>query len=343
MNNLQIFVPKGPLTVGWDITNRCNLMCKHCYAESNSHKISDDLPFETVKNIVDQLCDLGCVIIALAGGEPLVRKDLPKIIEYIKSKGIDVFLNTNGTLLSTDKITLLKNAGLTQVEISLDGFEKEHDFIRGLGTYTKATEALKRCQDMGLKVGIMTTLFKHNLPIIPDFIDYFYHHGVVGIGFLRFIPTGRGSKNQDLLVSNTERREIIRTIYKKREQYGEKFYLKVETPLSLLVALEHKNLIKDHAYIQKIGRGCDGGITSCHILCDGTVTFCPQMGGGNYNLNDKSIKYIWDNDPYFKILRERKLQGKCGQCALRNSCGGCRVDAFLKYNNIMAEDPGCWL
>lgn len=86
-----MFIPKGPLTVGWDITNRCNLMCKHCYAESNSRKPSEDLPLDTVKNVVDQLSDLGCVIIALAGGEPLMRKDLPQIIEYIKNKGIDVF------------------------------------------------------------------------------------------------------------------------------------------------------------------------------------------------------------------------------------------------------------
>ena len=343
MNNLQMFIPKGPLTVGWDITNRCNLMCKHCYAESNSRKPSEDLPLDTVKNVVDQLSDLGCVIIALAGGEPLMRKDLPQIIEYIKNKGIDVFLNTNGTLLTENKINELKNAGLSQVEISLDGFEQEHDFIRGKGSYKKATDALKRCQDMGVKVGIMTALFKHNLAIIPDFIDFFHNQGVVGIGFLRFIPTGRGNQNQDLLVSNMERREIIKTIYNKREQYGEKFYLKVETPLSLLVALDHQNLIKDHAYIKKIGRGCDGGITSCHILCDGTVTFCPQMGVGNYNIKDKDIKYIWDNDPYFQLLRKRELKGKCGQCDLRNSCGGCRVDAFLKYNDIMAEDPGCWL
>ena len=91
-----------------------------------------------------------------------------------------------------------------------------------------------------------------------------------------------------------------------------------------------------------MSRGCDGGILSCQILSDGTVTFCPQMGIGEFNLHEHSMEYIWKNDKYFKQLRTRELKGKCGRCDYKNLCGGCRVDAFLNTGDVLEEDSGCW-
>ena len=81
---------KGPLTVGWDITHMCNLRCKHCYAAADN-VIASEFSLEEVKKIVDELNSLGTVLIALAGGEPLMREDIYEIIEYIKSKGMEIF------------------------------------------------------------------------------------------------------------------------------------------------------------------------------------------------------------------------------------------------------------
>ncbi len=332
----------GPLTVGWDITHMCNLRCKHCYAAAG--KIgNNEFTLDEVKKIVDELDKLGTILIALAGGEPLMRKDIYEIIAYIKSKGMEVFLNTNGTLITEEKLIKLIEAGLTHIEISVDGLKDQHELIRGKGTFDKVLKLIELCKKYKIKVGIMSTLFKHNVDSIPEFIDYFHDKGVIGIGFLRFIETGRGAENKELSISPMERKKAIEEVYRKRIQYGEDFYLKIETPLSYLVAEQYKDLMSKHQYVNLAQRGCDGGILSCQILSDGTVTFCPQMGIGNYNLHEHSMEFIWKNDPYFKILREREVKGKCGRCANKKICGGCRIDAFLNSGDLMGEDPGCWL
>lgn len=337
MYNLQ-----GPLTVGWDITNMCNLRCKHCYAAAGK-KNPKEFTTEEIKKIIDELDELGVVLIALAGGEPLVRKDIYEIIAYIKNKGMEVFLNTNGTLITEETIKKLLDAGLTHIEISVDGLEKDHDFIRGEGCFKKVLNAIDICKKYNVKVGIMSTLFKHNFENIPNFIDFFHKQGVIGIGFLRFIPTGRGEGNNELLsMTIEERKKAIEMVYEKRKEYGENFYLKIETPLSFLVAKQYPEILNKHQYINLINRGCDGGITSCQILSDGTVTFCPQMSKGNYNMHDYPMEFIWKNDPYFKLLRTRELKGKCGRCENKNLCGGCRVDAFLNTGSVLGEDTGCW-
>lgn len=334
---------KGPITVGWDITQMCNLRCKHCYATAGKRS-EKEFSIDKVKQIIDELDSLGTVLIALAGGEPLVRRDIFEIVSYIKSKGMEVFINTNGILIDEDKIKKLKNAGLNSIEISIDGLEEDHDFIRGEGSFQKALKSIELCQKNGITVGIMSTLFKHNYNKISEFIDFFHNKNVIGIGFLRFIPTGRGEENSLILSMNKEeRKQAIEMVYEKRKQYGEKFYLKIETPVSYLVAIENQSIMDKHQYVSFMQRGCDGGITSCHIRADGTVTFCPQMPYGEYNLHDYSMEYIWKNDKIFKELRSRELKGKCRRCIHKSLCGGCRVDAYLKNGDVLQEDPGCWL
>jgi len=339
---MSLIIPEGPLMVGWDITRMCNLRCKHCYANAGKRHPME-FSIEEIRNIVDELSGLGTVVIAIAGGEPLMRRDLPDIVSYIKSKGMEIFLNTNGTLINKKIVEELMEAGLKQIEISFDGLEEDHDFIRGKDTFRKAMEGFKICKESGLQVGVMSTLFKHNYNKVADLIDYFYNKGVIGVGFLRFISSGRGTQNRSLALTPDERRKAIEDVYKKRLQYGESFYLKVETPLSFLVAMNYEELMNKHKYLNVVDRSCDGGITSCQILCDGTVTFCPQMNKGNFNLHDYKMKYIWDEDEYFKKLRTREIKGKCGRCEYSRKCGGCRIEAFIHTGDILDEDPGCWL
>ncbi len=338
---MENFIPEGPLMVGWDITRMCNLRCKHCYASAGKRH-PREFSFNKIKDTVDELDELGTVMIAIAGGEPFMRKDLADIVSYIKGKGIEVFLNTNGTLITKDRIERLINVGLRHIEISIDGLEEDHDFIRGEGTFKAALRGFEICKEMGLEVGIMSTLFKHNFHKVSELIDFFYNKRAVGVGFLRFITSGRGKQNRDLCLEPEERKKAIEDVYRKRMQYGEKFYLKIETPLSYLVAKEYPELLNKHQYLNIVDRSCDGGITSCQILYDGTVTFCPQMNMGNYNLYNHNMRFIWKNDKYFNELRTRKVKGKCSRCEYGRKCGGCRIEAFLKTGDILEEDPGCW-
>lgn len=341
MENINL---KGPLTVGLDITNRCNLRCRHCYAYSAFDSEIPDMPLEKIISILDELNKLGTCLISLAGGEPLVRKDLFKITKAIKERGMMLFLNSNGQLLTKERARDLKKNGVDHMEVSIDGLGKNHDYIRGQGSFKKAVEGFKNAKEAGISTGIMTVVSRHNVGDVDSLIRLFYKLGAVGIGFIRFKPVGRGENIKSLELSPIERKFLIERIYKQKIIYDSRnFNVKVETPLSILVAQNYPEFMKQHSYIKDTIRGCPSGVISMHINADGTVTSCPQMPLTVGSVYDSTIYDLWNKSDLFKKIRSRKYEGKCGKCEHLNICGGCRTAAYIDCGNVMGGDPGCWL
>jgi radical SAM protein with 4Fe4S-binding SPASM domain len=331
------------LSVGIEVTNTCNLRCKHCYANAG-RPLKNELTTDEIKNIIDQLVKMKTIVVALSGGEPLLRKDILEIIKYIKKKGFEIYLNTNGTLITEELAEKIKKCGLSHLEISIDGFKKTHDYIRGKGSFEKALLAFEICKKYEIEVGILTVMMKINLSEIPNLINFFYKKGASGIGLLRFHPVGRGKKNKHLEITTQERKRIIEKIYRIKAEIGDSFPIKVETPSSILIAMNYPKLIEEHKYVFYSKRGCPAGTMSMDIRANGDVVPCSQFPLVIGNIRKQSIKDIWENSPVFKLLRNREnLKGKCGKCKYKNLCGGCRAAAYNKFGDFLLSDPGCWL
>ena len=88
-----------PLTVIFNLTNRCNTKCRHCYAGYFSRDTSRELSTQEVKRLIQDLKDNGCLRISFSGGEPLLRQDITELIEYAQTLGLSVTLNSNGILV----------------------------------------------------------------------------------------------------------------------------------------------------------------------------------------------------------------------------------------------------
>lgn len=153
-----------PLTVIYNITDRCNASCSYCYLRYYQRGTPEPTK-EQIFTIIDELKKLGNKRISLAGGEPLIRQDIGEIINYIKDKGLDCVVNSNGILVP-QKIDSLKR--LDALCISIDGPEVIHDLYRGSGSFQKALAAIKCAREAGLPVNTNTVLNKSNL----DSIDY---------------------------------------------------------------------------------------------------------------------------------------------------------------------------
>ena len=213
---------KGPLTVGIDITNRCNLRCKHCYTSSSFDSKIPDITLSKFLEVLEELNKLGTSVISLAGGEPLVRPDLCEITKAVAEKNMLLFLNSNGQLLTLEYAKRLKENGVNHIEISIDGLEKNNDIIRGKGTFKKALAGFQNAQKAGLSVGIMTVVCKQNLNDVEKLIDFFYKKKAIGIGFIRFKPVGRGEQVRDWELPPSERKKLIESVYKKKVFYDQK-------------------------------------------------------------------------------------------------------------------------
>jgi uncharacterized radical SAM superfamily Fe-S cluster-containing enzyme len=143
-----------------EVTERCNLNCNVCYA--NSRKKASDPSFETIKKWLKHLADAGKPFIHLSGGEPTVRDDLPEIIKMAKDMGFPyIQLNTNGLRLAQDPeyVKALKESGLSSVFMQFDGTRAEiYRRLRGRDLLGIKVKAIENCGNNKLGVVLVPTI-----------------------------------------------------------------------------------------------------------------------------------------------------------------------------------------
>lgn len=120
----------SPLSMVWELTEKCNFSCPFCYIHNHSISQKDTIEsywkyrFADMKQILDELIKNGLFICYLTGGECLLHPDFCEIYKYLKSKGVLVVILTNGSLINKDHIKLFAEYKPYRIEISLYGIEK---------------------------------------------------------------------------------------------------------------------------------------------------------------------------------------------------------------------------
>ena len=181
------------------VTDRCNLRCIYCMPEEGITSLDheDILRFEDTLKIVRVASTLGINKIRYTGGEPLVMKDIDKLIyETSKLSGIDdIAITTNGILLF-DMVEDLKKAGLKRVNISLDTLNSEKfKSITRIGNLGEVLKSIEKCLSLGIKpVKINTVLIRGiNDTEFQDFLDL-TRELPIDIRFIELMPIGEGIK-----------------------------------------------------------------------------------------------------------------------------------------------------
>jgi len=160
------------------VTDKCNLRCVYCMPEEGLPwlKKGQLLSYEEIQEIVKAMAPMGLRRVRLTGGEPLIRKDLPHLVDLIASvPGIqDLAISTNGVLL--DRLAEpLKEAGATRVNISLDSFRENRvdELARRAGTFKKVLSGLEAAERVGLdpvKINVVLIRGKNDDEIV-DFAE----------------------------------------------------------------------------------------------------------------------------------------------------------------------------
>lgn len=106
-----------PIVTHLVVTRRCNLSCGYCFEYD---KVSAPVPRAVLEQRIDQLARLGSVFVTLTGGESLLHPDIVELVRYIRARGMEPFLNTNGYLLTRELVEGLNDAGLYALQLSID-------------------------------------------------------------------------------------------------------------------------------------------------------------------------------------------------------------------------------
>ncbi|MEA3429868.1 MAG: radical SAM/SPASM domain-containing protein [Nanoarchaeota archaeon] len=210
---------KPPSFLVFSPTQKCNLKCIGCYADSEACS-NTSLPFETVDKIVGETFNVfGNRFMTISGGEPFMYNENGKTLFDIWEKYSDMFflVYTNGTLITPEAAKRLAELGNVTLAISVEGTEKETDERRGAGVYKRILEAFKNLREAGVPFGVSVTPTKKNYDTLmgEEFYDnLFEKEGVTYMWQFQLMPVGRGKEAFDLVVSPTQRVEL----YKKWKQ-----------------------------------------------------------------------------------------------------------------------------
>ncbi|MDI6841024.1 MAG: radical SAM protein [bacterium] len=313
--------------VHFNLTNACNLRCIHCLMVGQSSK--DELTTKEVKNILDQLADLGCFELTFSGGEPLLRDDFVDILEYSFKKGFYVFLLTNGTLL-TNQIVDRFNSYPIEVQVSLEGSRAEiHDKIVGVnGAFKRIMEGIDMLNKKGIKWWAAQSIIKENFDDIDDFQCLAEKLGIRVYAIPLILP----ALNRDL--SPTYHRlsdDELQALFAKVPLPP---YLKDDTlPMGKEARLNFKSRVRlatrHYCVIDSHGK----------VYPSLYHFWTPEAG----DLRKQALSDIWLNSNIFHWMRNLEISAfKCYSCKfLLNKCFPSRGVAYLESGNIFEVPREC--
>ena len=166
--------------VVWEITWKCNAKCIHCGSDCISVKKQNELTTAECLDVIADLKQLGTEIIFLAGGDPLCREDFGAIAAAIKAQGMKVAFISNGLGLTDDNLAIIKAIDPVAFGLSIDAADAYmHDYIRGRkGCFNNVISAIKKLQDMGVEVSVVSTIHKLNYSQIPKLRELLLDLGI---------------------------------------------------------------------------------------------------------------------------------------------------------------------
>jgi heme b synthase len=338
---------KPPRLIAWELTNACNLACIHCRASAIKDPAPDELSTAEAKHFVDELVEYKPIII-LTGGEPLLRSDVYDIAKYASGHGLRVVLATNGTLLTPDIATHLKNVGIQRVSISIDGSTREtHDIFRGeKGAFESALRGIDILKNAGLSFQINTTITKRNLTEIPNIYELALVLGASALHIFLLVPTGRGEEIESEEIPPQEYERVLNWFYDMSKD--KRIQLKATCAPHYFRIMRQRakaegiRITKETHGFEAMTKGCLGGSGFCFVSSKGDVYPCGYLPALAGNIRQKPFKMIWEKSKVFNDLRDTgKLKGKCGECEYRAVCGGCRARAYAQTGDYLDEEPYC--
>jgi radical SAM protein with 4Fe4S-binding SPASM domain len=329
-----------PHVVAWNITQRCNLACAHCYISAGSwHSAAGELPTEDCLRIVDEILAANpSPMLILSGGEPLVRDDLETIAARASSGGATVVVGTNGIGLTDDRIESLKAAGVQGVAVSVDSLNPTyHDrFRHGTGALDQTLAAVDRLGRHELDFIIQTTVTRGNREELASLVEWAAGKGAVSFNLYFLVETGRGEGMKGMSPEDND--SVLAELLLLEAKYRGRMMVRSKCQPQIM---RHAHDGDADSPLLNYQTRCPCGVQYCRITPEGKVTPCPYMPAEAGDLSESTFGEIWDNSELFQSLRNPSLGGKCGACEYGLVCGGCRARAYATSGDPLGADESC--
>ena len=321
----------------FEITQQCNHDCPHCYNPWKCRPAYPlgELPTEATLAMLGKMLDETCAsLVSISGGEPMLRKDVYDVVDFLVSRDATVNLITNGSLLDEAAIGRLAPDKISIFELPLLSVEREiHDALSGSdGAFDRVTLALadlKAARQMVVCVFVATKL---NLPTWRETAELAVALGADGIMFNRFNPGGRGAENVERLQASPE--DLTAAL-----DTAEEISREYDFPISCSIAMPP--CLFDTGKYERLTFGfCAAGTERAYYTLDplGNVRPCNHSPTILGNIREGSFWQMADSPAMRAFMAARPAF--CGGCKLEMQClGGCKAAAEACYADLSAPDP----
>lgn len=347
----------APLFAVWNFTNLCNLNCRHCYQDSGHRALPNELTLDEKLDLVDQMAAEYVPMIAFAGGEPTLSKDLLPTLRRCRQYGIHTTIASHGGTITRKMADDLAEAGVRYVEISLDSVDAaKHDAFRGQpGMWERSIAGMRNVvATPGMRLGIAMCVHQGNYDEVEDMLRFAVDIGASCLAHFNFIPVGRGLEMADSDLTPNQRERLLEML--NRWMQSGKIGVISTAPQFGRVCIAHAPVegrqACSHAgsgggqkarVVAKYLGGCGAGRTYVCIEPDGTITPCvylPHRVLGN--IRQRRFRSIFRENEFWDLMcnRDERLH-HCEVCEFKHYCGGCRARADAYYGQLNAGDPGC--
>jgi radical SAM protein with 4Fe4S-binding SPASM domain len=263
-------------------------------------------------------------MVAVTGGEPLMRRDLFEVLGAVSALGFPWGMVTNGMLVTEKVVEQCLRTGMRTVAVSLDGLGESHNWLRNHGqAYARALRALRlllaaRQFEM---VEAITCVHAGNVDELPRMYDFLRQLGVQGWRIFSIFPKGRAAQDGNLATNGALLTRTLRFIQEKRAAnpqwpltYCEEGYL----------GCAWERTARQTPYY------CGAGISIGSLLCDGSYSACPS-------LSRQWIQGHVDELPFSEAWETRYASMRKREWMHNDFCGACR-----QWKNCQASSLHLW-
>ncbi|MGB9960728.1 TIGR04053 family radical SAM/SPASM domain-containing protein (plasmid) [Halobacterium sp. MBLA0001] len=347
MNPREIDTTERPFVLIWEVTQACELACKHCRADAEPLRHPDELTTAEGKQFLEEARRFGDEqLVVLSGGDPLAREDTVELIDHGTDIGLRMTLTPSGTAsLTPERIQDLADAGLRRMALSIDcGSEAAHDeFRQEGGSFEQTLQAARATRAAGLPLQINTTVCAETVDELPAIRELVADLGAVLWSVFFLVPVGRGRVLDPISPDRAECVMEWLCDVADDAPFGVKT---TEAPHYRRVALQRRDEPEGVSHSSPDGIGRRMGVTAgngfAFVSYLGDVYpsgFLPDTAG---NVREEGIVDVYRDSNLFQSLRDSDaLRGKCGACEYRHVCGGSRSRAYAYTQDPLASDPLC--
>ncbi|MEE9575330.1 MAG: pyrroloquinoline quinone biosynthesis protein PqqE [Gammaproteobacteria bacterium] len=325
-----------PMWLTLELTYRCPLHCPWCSNPLDFDKFRNELTTDEWKRVLREGRAMGSLQLGFTGGEPMLRDDIEELVAEAHRLGFYTNLITSGMGLTKDRLKALKEAGLKQIQLSIQSPDQEMcDQLVGVrGSFEQKLEVAHQIKALGFPMVLNTPLCRQNMPLFQEILDMAAELKTDYLEFVNIQWYNWALLNRPTLLPTKEQLERAEAAVRTTRE-------KVDNQMIIYFAISD--------YYENRPKACMNGWGGIHLTIapDGLALPCQEARVIKNiefpNVREHPLDWIWHESPQFNKFRGYDwMPEPCRSCDEKEKdFGGCRCQAFLLTGDAGNTDPVC--